>query len=162
MLPLAMLGVGVALSAYGAFESYKGAQQMESAQKEQIQAEQQENAVRQGAMTSDARRRQLEIVRTQQRARAFSLASGTAQGQARPGGSTLGGAYGQESGETNTNLGGVQRSLEVGTQLFQLSNIESAAKIKMASAQTQQAFGSGISSLGGAFMGGAGIVKRVG
>ena len=75
------------------------------------------------AMEIDARRQQMEIIRNQQRGRALTLTTGVAQGGSGfvSGASARGGAYGQISGQTGTNLLGVQQNLEVGRNIFGLN-----------------------------------------
>jgi len=64
------------------------------------------------AMELDARRRNLEIVRNQQRGRSMALAAATAQGARR--GSGLQGGYAQISGQTGVNMLGVNQNLQIG------------------------------------------------
>lgn len=73
-------------------------------------------ATKRQAMEVDARRQQLEIIRSQQRGRALGLTTATAQGASK--GSGLQGGYGQISGQTGVNLLGVQQNLQAGRNIF--------------------------------------------
>jgi hypothetical protein len=73
-------------------------------------------ATKRQAMEVDARRQQLEIIRSQQRGRALGLTTATAQGASK--GSGLQGGYGQISGQTGVNLLGVQQNLQAGRDIF--------------------------------------------
>lgn len=102
-----------------------------------IQAQQAIEANKRAAMEVDARRNQLEIIRTQQRARALGLA--TAKNQGSSGGSGLQGAYGQFSGQTGVNLLGVQQNLEVGRNIFDQNALISANNLATADLQNSYA-----------------------
>src|SRR5258705_13379798 len=88
-----------------------------------ITSEQNIEQQKQNAMEIDARRQQMEIIRNQQRGRALSLTTAVARGGSGfvSGASARGGAYGQISGQTGTNLLGVQQNLEVGRNIFGLN-----------------------------------------
>ncbi len=73
-------------------------------------------ATKRQAMEVDARRQQLEIIRNQQRGRALGLTAATSQGASK--GSGLQGGYGQISGQSGTNLLGVQQNLQSGRNIF--------------------------------------------
>ena len=73
-------------------------------------------ATKRQAMEVDARRQQLEIIRSQQRGRALGLTTATAQGAGK--GSGLQGGYGQVSGQAGVNLLGVQQNLQAGRNIF--------------------------------------------
>lgn len=75
--------------------------------------------MREKAMNLDARRRQMEIIRNQQRYRALALTNATAQGAQF--GSGIQGGYGQISGQTGVNLLGVQQNLGIGQDIFALN-----------------------------------------
>lgn len=152
MLPL-MMGVGIATAATGAYFNQQGARQQANAQKQIAQDEMKQNQLRQQGMELDARRKQLEVLRNAQRARAMGLTAATGQGAQY--GSGLQGGYGQISGDASTSLTGIQQGLDLGRQNFQLSNDISQWKMNAAHGATTSALGQGISSVGGAIMGGA-------
>lgn len=75
---------------------------------------------RKQAMELDARRKQLEVIRNQQRYRAVALTNATAQGARQ--GSGLQGGYGQISGQSGFNLLGIQQNLQIGQNIFGLNS----------------------------------------
>ena len=100
------------------------------------------------AMEVDARRQQLEIVRTQQRTRALGLATAVSQGSVRDSG--LQGAYGQAAGQSGVNLLGVQQALQSGRNVFdsnanisnynsQMADLNNVYNIQQATNQTSKA-----------------------
>lgn len=98
-------------------QSMAAAQQSFGINNSTVQAQQQIEAQKVRAMEMDARRQQLEVIRTQQRGRALALATGVAQGGSVTRGSALQGAYGQISGQTGTNILGIQQNLEIGQNI---------------------------------------------
>lgn len=127
-----MLIASLALGAIGTGVQVVGAQK-------QVEAQKKAERERKRAMELDARRKNLEILRNQQKARALALTAANAQGASF--GSTLEGAYGQISGQTNTNAAGVFQNLEIGRNIFD-------ANMDLASAQGISSLGQGFSSLG--------------
>lgn len=77
-------------------------------------------ARRMQAMQLDGRRRGLEVIRNQQRARAVALTNANAQG-ARTG-SGLQGGYGQIAGQSGVNAMGIQQNLMLGQDIFNFNN----------------------------------------
>lgn len=92
--------------------------------------ERQAEAQRFQAMELDARRKQTEMIRNQQRARSLALSSATAQGSSR--GSGLQGGYAQISGQTGFNLMGVQQNLEIGRNIFNINSAITDQKLAFA------------------------------
>src|SRR5688572_12694711 len=105
-----------ALTAVGTAKQYSAAKKTAAANQAIADQEARQEELRRKAMELDARRRQLEIVRNQQRARAASLSAATAQSASH--GSGLAGGYGQISGDAGTNLLGVQQNLGIGRDMF--------------------------------------------
>lgn len=132
-----------------AFQTF-GAMDAANAQKNMTALEMQAEAQRRKAMELDARRRTMEIIRQQQRARATSLTVANAQGAQF--GSGLGGAYGQIGGQTGINLLGTSQNLEIGRNIFDINSQISQQRMAMADAQSMMAFGQGLQSLGGSFL----------
>jgi hypothetical protein len=150
---MAMVGataIGVGMQGYGALQGSRAARRSAEADRAIAAQEQRAEAVRMQAMELDARRRKLEIVRTQQRARSLSLASATAQGAQY--GSGLQGGYGQIGGMTGFNELGVNQNLYQGREMFGINSVISGLKMQKADAQGQMATAQGISSLGGSIM----------
>ena len=172
---------GVGLSAYGAIAGSQAASkaasaqsaayaQQSAAQQEITKKELEAEAVRKKAAELDARRRQLEIIRQGQRARAMSLTSATNQNAGL--GSGLQGGYGQIAGQSGTQLLGVSQGLDLGNQLFGINADISQQKIALAQAGgaanqasarygAESAFASGLSSLGGALISNLGTIKSL-
>lgn len=117
------------------------------------------NDQRKMAMEVDARRRQLEVVRNNQKARAMSETTATNQGAAF--GSGLQGAYGGIGGQSGTNFLGVNQNLEIGRNIFGLDTQISQDRVAAAGYQGDQASGQALSQLGGSIMGAAGKVGNM-
>lgn len=160
MIPLALLGLSLGMSAAGAGLSFFGARKQAEASKETSRLELQAEAKRQQAMELDSRRKQMEILRTQQRARSVALTTATSQGAA--GGSALAGAYGQVSGGTGVNLLGVTENLQIGRDLFGINSQISQQKMRLADAGVYSSAGAGLSSLGKDLLGSLDSANRVG
>jgi len=150
---------GLGLSAFGASQSYSAARSQATAQQGMIAEQQKQEALRQQAMELDARRRQREILRNQQRARSMSLTTATAQGASF--GSVLPGAFGQISGQAGTQGLGVSQNLEIGRGMFASNMVESQYKMDYAAAGAQMAFGQGLSTLGGAIVSNLGTIGNL-
>lgn len=159
-LTTAIAVAGVGLAAAGAATSYVAAGNANDAQHQMIGIQQQQEAERRKAMELDSRRRSLEVVRNQQRARALALTTATAQGAQF--GSGLQGAYGQISGQGGDNLLGIYGQREIGRNLFGLNQQLGTAQGSYADAQTMAGIGSGLSSLGGAIIGNIGTLSAIG
>lgn len=86
-------------------------------------------AVKRQAMEVDARRQQLQIVRSQQQSRAMALVAATAQGGRTSSG--LQGGYSGISGQSTTNLLGVQQALSAGEQISNQTQAISGLNMQM-------------------------------
>lgn len=124
-----------------------------SATQQASKAQERAERARESAMNLDARRRQRQILREAQVARATALSNATSQGA--QGGSGLQGAYGQVSGEANTASVGVEQNRQLGSEIF-------AANRQYASAQSTAAFGGALQSVGGQILQNRGAIARVG
>lgn len=143
-------GAGAAASAYGTVQTMNASKEARAAQERAAQEEKLQNQLRRKAMELDARRRNIEQVRQNQRARAMALATTTAQGAS--GGSALGGAYGQASGMTASNILGTNQSLELGRANFASDDRLSDARLAYSNAQGAASAGAAWSSIGGTAM----------
>lgn len=153
------LGVSsLALQASGAFASFSGASKKAEAQKAQIGLEQKAEEQRRQYMELDAHRKEMEIIRTQQRARSLALTNSTAQGASL--GSGLQGGYGQISGQSGVNMLGVQQNLGIGRNIFDINAQISQQKIFQAQGGSEAATGAGLSSLGGSIWGAQGPLNQ--
>jgi hypothetical protein len=150
MIQFALTALSLGAMAAGTVTQMSGARRSARAQQNIVGLERQAEGQRLKAMELDARRRQLEVIRNQQRARSLALTTATAQGAAQ--GSVLGGAYGQIRGQTMTNLQGIQENLGIGRNLFDINSQIGTQRIAASQAATTASMGSGISSLGGALL----------
>lgn len=146
----------VGLSLYGNSKNAAAQRQANAAQQEQIRLQQQVEAQRQKAMELDARRKQMEILRQQQRARSIAVAAANNQGALF--GSGLQGGLGQISGQADTQQLGVQQSLDIGRNIFGLNAGISQTRIDMANAQSSALEAQSITSLGGTILRSAGML----
>lgn len=107
--------------------------------------------VQKQAMELDARRQNLEQIRTAQKARSISLATGVSQGGSGfvGGSSARGGAYGGISGQAGTNLLTNQQALLTGENIYksnssitqsnlQMNDLQTAYSLQQADFQTQK------------------------
>jgi len=117
------------------------------------------NDQRKQAMEVDARRRQLEVVRNNQKARAMSETTATNQGAQF--GSGLQGAYGGIAGQSGTNLLGVNQNLEIGRNIFGLDTQISSDRVAAAGFEGQKASDMAMANLGGSIMGAAGKIGNM-
>lgn len=143
--------LGLGLSILGGIGSVLGASKSASAQNQITEGQQQAEAIRFKAMKLDADRRRREIIRQSIIARSQALASGTSQGMAK--GSALQGAYGQIRGMADWNIQGINQAEKTGEDLFATNQRILSARKDQASASSISAFGTGLSSIGGAFLG---------
>lgn len=139
-----LAGAGVA--AYGAEQQVQASKEEAGISRNIAGLEQQQNNQRANAMELTARRSQLEVLRGNQVARSMALNNATNQGAQF--GSGLQGGLGEISGASGTNLTGINQNLEIGRNLFGLSNQISGQKMAMADAQSHMATAQGISGLG--------------
>jgi hypothetical protein len=147
-----MIGASVGMQAYGSYQQYKAQKDIAASNQVIAQQEAKAEAVRQQAMELDARRRSNEMLRQEQRARAMALATSTVQGLGQ-GSSSLGGAYGQISGQTGVNMLGVSQNLGMGREMFGINQAISQQRIMQAGYQGQAARGSGLASMGSSLLG---------
>jgi uncharacterized protein (DUF2336 family) len=139
---------GTAMQGYGAYQGSKAAKKNAQAQQAIAEQERIQNELRMKNMQLEAGRKQREIIRSSQRARAMSLATATAQGAAGDGSSALGGAYGQTSGATQNSLLGINQALQLGYLTADSNNIISGERVNMADASSMAATAQGWSSFG--------------
>lgn len=158
--------MGAEKQAKGAMTQVEGARAQNEATKAITRLEFQAEGERMKAMEIDARRRTLDIIRNQQRARSLGLVSATAQGAQR--GSGLQGAFGQISGAAGDNLMGVQQNLAIGRSIFGINEGISNQRLAYAAGgdiinlgQQQIAEGAAINAFGaGVIAKGGGVVAE--
>lgn len=151
---------GLAIAAVGVGVSVKGSIDAKNANKDIANAQMQQNALAEQQMELDAKRKQMETLRQQQRTRALGLTRAANQGAMF--GSGLQGAYGQIQGEGDNNLNAIRESLGLGQQNFALSNQISGYKSNLADAQSLMQIGGSLTSLGGAVISNAGTINKFG
>lgn len=166
-------GVGLGLSAVGAIEGIQTANK-EAAVQTQIagvsqnifQQQMNVNAQRQQQMFLDTQRQQIQNVRNFQRARAQGLTNAVSGGSQFSSG--LSGAYGQQSGQANTNALGNSQNFQVGQNIFGFTNAESIDKMQiaglqgtLANLQGQGAVWQGIGGAGQGMLAGAGSFGKL-
>jgi hypothetical protein len=125
---------GVGLQAVGTVQQMSA---QKDAQKMQEVAEQ----TRLAQMNFESARQVRQTIRQGLAARSVALTNATGQGAAQ--GSGLQGGYGQISGQTGTNITGIEGQRGFGQAMFGINR-------QISSAQSAAATGAGISSLGGA------------
>lgn len=150
MEPISAL-IGLGISAVGTIMQVSASSHQNEASRRKIELEQQIEAKRRQSMELDASRKQMEVFRNHQRARAMGLEAATNQGASS--GSGLQGAYGQISGQSGINLLGVNQNLELGRATFGINEQISQQKIAMGNAAQDASLAQGITSFGGSVFG---------
>jgi len=153
-------GIGVAVSAASAAGGFQASQQQAKAQQRSLALQQEIEQKRRLAMNLDAARKNREISRQAQVARAQALATTTAQGASQ--GSGLEGAYGAISGQSAVNTKGVNQNQEIGNNIFDANAQIGIASADMASAQSSGAMFQGLGTLGGALVKNSGTIGKIG
>lgn len=152
---------GSALQATGSQRQVEGARAQNAAQKEITKLEFKGEEQRFAAMELDAKRKQIEVIRNQQRARALGLTVANAQGARQ--GSGIQGAYGQISGATTDNLNGIFQNLEIGRNIFGINRGISDQRLAYAAGGDIINEGQGIIAQGsGIIAQGAGVIAQGG
>lgn len=158
-------GYGLNEQLGGIDKATQGARDSATAQKEIVQQQQQQEAVRMQAMQMDAKRKQVENLRQVQQARALSVATANNQG-ALIGNSSLQGGLAQVSSAGGWNALGIKQGLSFGQQMFDINAQMTQSKLRYADAQAMVAEGQGQASMGAAIMSGSqaagNIAKNIG
>lgn len=156
-----MQAEGAEIQSQGSLQQVEGAKVQNAASKEITKLELKAEEQRFRAMEVDSKRKQLEVVRNQQRARALGLATATAQGASK--GSALSGAYGQVSGQSGVNMLGIQQNLELGRNIFNINSGISSQKLAYAAGGDIINEGAGTIARGqGVISKGAGLIAEGG
>lgn len=156
---IALIG-GLALGAAGVGVQVASAQASASAQKDEIAAQQKAEATREQSMKLDSMRKQREMIRQGILARSQSLTQGSNQGAGY--GSGIAGAQAGITEQTAFNTLGAQQQSQLGSDIFAANREAFGARSRQADAGSMGAFGSGLSTLGGAMMKNTGNVDRIG
>lgn len=155
---------GMALTAFGIDKSTSAAKEEAGISMQEAQTEMQMNTVRQTMMMVDSKRKQIQAQRNADLARAQGKSAAVNQGGSVMTGQAGSGYAGGQAQETATeayNVGNIGQDVFLGNQMFSLTNQLDQEKIKMAQAQSDAATGSGMSSLGGALVSGAGMFAKL-
>lgn len=142
---------GIGLEAFGTMQASNAASQVASLSGQISQEEAAQDAVRRTAMEIGARRSQMEVIRNTQKAKALALA--TAVNQGGQFGSGYQGGQANITGQATTNLLGINQNLQSGEQMFDITQQMDINKMKLASAQGDEATGKGYASLGSSILG---------
>lgn len=159
-LAVAVGVAGLGLSAYSMVQQQSAQKKQLEAQNQALAFQQKAEATRKRAMDLDAARRRREMIRSAIAARATSETVGTAQGAQF--GSGLPGAYGGISGRTGVNTLGVNQNQELAGDIFNANAGASGAYRDAASAGSQASTWSGLSSLGGMLLNNTMTIAKVG
>lgn len=111
------------------------------------------------AMELDAKRRELEVFRSVQRARSIALTNATLQGGQF--GSGLIGGMAQATQAGHEDLTQIGQSLTIGRSISDLNNDISQHKMALADLGADASFYSGLSSMGGAFLGQSSNISKM-
>lgn len=150
-LTLGGLGLGI----FGTMEQQRLAK--DKAEQEQAIATDQQKleAVKYTAMLTDSRRRQLEIIRNAQRARAMAVSAAVNQGAGAGGmnyGSGLPGGIAQIAADAATGQHGIGQQVQFGQQTYSINSDIYAHRWKEAQISGDMATAQGYSALGGALV----------
>lgn len=154
--------VGSVVSAVGTAVGVAGSFQQAAGQRKAQNAQKRAEFAREKQMELDSRRKQLELIRQQQIARATAVANITSSGAGGEGASALGGAEGTISGQFGRGIQGEQTNTAFGRTLFQANRDVATGNAMAAQGGTVQNLGQGLTSLGGAFIKNAEAIGRVG
>lgn len=143
-------GIGLATSIFGGISQSQHASEAYGIQANISGLENKVNDQREIAMHLSARRQQMEVLRSNQRARAQGLNAAVSQG-ANFGTGYLGGQA-QIKDQGAFNLAGINQNLEIGQNIFGLNRQISDQKLALSNVQSSMSTDQGISSLGGSIM----------
>jgi hypothetical protein len=124
------------------------------------QTEAQENAVRRTAMEVTSRRQSMQNTRQAQYARSMALSTTTNQGAQF--GSGLGGAIGSIFGQANTNQQSINQNLQLGEQMFNLTDQLDAEKRYLSKEQSNAASDQAMAKMVGGIGGSLGDLGKFG
>jgi hypothetical protein len=178
-MPVPLIGAAtLAIGAAGLYMQYKGQQQQQQAaqvgaqetvdaQTKIINDEQATEQQRNLLMHLEAKRKQTELLRSAQKVRALSLATATSQGAGVYGGNTgLLGSFADTQSQARTQAVSIGQNLGIGDAIFGINQQLSQDKISLAQAQGKAAIassqGAATASLGGALLGGASLIGKIG
>lgn len=151
--------IGMGLSAVGSFMGTQASSAASGIHQKIAGLEEDVNQQHRKAMEIDARRRQMDIIRTNQQKQALGMAAATNQG-AQFGSGVAGGQAGI-AGQSETNLVGVNQSLDIGRSIFGIDSQINEQRKQLASVETSSATASGVSALGSDLFKAAGPLQNL-
>ena len=158
-ISLAIGAVGLGMQIFGGMGQASASKEAAKISQDEARQEQGINDQKQQAMELSGRRQQMEIIRTNQRARAQALETGVNQGAQF--GSGLQGGLAEVTDQSLFNLVGVNSALETGRNINQYNNNITQDKYAMAKAQSSSAQSAGYASLGGALLKAGPIIGQI-
>lgn len=156
---IALAGVGIATSIFGAFGSSQVAAEKAKVSSDIATQEQSQNAQRKQQMELQAQRQQLENARNTQRARAMGLNAAVNQGAQM--GSGLQGGQAEATDKGGYNALNIAQNLNIGENIFALDDKISADKMKLAQLGGDEAKYAGISNVGNSIFKASGTVGNI-
>lgn len=142
--------VGLGMQIFGGIKGSEVAHQQAQESRAIAGDEQKINEQKRQQMLLEANRRQMEIFRNQQRARAQATNAAVQQGAQF--GSGLQGGLAQVDDMSFFNLQGINQNVQIGQNIFDQNADISSHKMKLADLGADAADAAGIASLGGALM----------
>lgn len=142
---------GAGFEIAGAIEGMNAANAAYGVEQQMTGTEIQMNNLRQQAMTLDAQRKQIQVIRNTQLAKARGEAAAVNQGgtvQGNTASSGYAGGQAQATGAGAFNLLGINQDLSIGNQIFGLQNTLSQQQLQLAGYQTAENNAKGLMSIG--------------
>lgn len=153
----ALIGMGV--EAYGFLNESKYASQATQIQQNILATDEKINNQREQQMNLDAARKMVDVQQRTQMARSRTLAAAVNQGAQF--GSGAAGAAGSEYSQGARNTENINQDLQIGKNIFSLTNQEDALKSQLAGVQSQQNYYGAIAGLGGNLVGGSQSIGKL-
>jgi len=151
LIGAALGAVGLGASLFGGLEQASNAKQQAQVSAQIAGLEGQENSVRQASMEAQAKRAQIETLRTAQRARALGVQAGATQTGSLTGSGVVAGIENTEA-QGAYGLQGIANNLAFGRQMFGLDAQITQNRIQLAQLGGKAATDQSIASLGGSIM----------
>lgn len=151
--------IGLATSIFGMVGASKAASQATAIQGDILGQEQQENNIRQQAVSNQYQRSQIQNVRNVQRTQAMNKAAATNQGAQF--GSGLAGGQAGAAAAGGWNAEGASNAFQSANQTFAIDASITGLKQQLNTVQSTEATDKGIESLGGGIMGSASSIGRL-
>jgi len=151
---------GLGMQLFGGFGASKAAAEQAHYMEEAAYHERLQDQAKKEQMVLEAERQRRDIVRKNIAAHSMALTAATSNGNQE--GSVLAGAYGGIQEQTSGSMLALNQNVELGTKVFQEGQEANKMYAAAGQAKAEQANDMALSSLGGALMGSAGTISRVG